>query len=94
MPRSKSLFTRTGDASSGGSSSGLFTGVGAQLVGGTINTCPADNVSMFCQISRAFQIFAWIVSIVLIIVVVWLLVSTFLPKSKGGFFKKIFKWRG
>ena len=93
MPRSKSSYSR-GSSDSGSGSSGLFQGIGAQLVGGTINTCPADNDSWFCKFSRAFQILAWIVTIILIFVLIWALVPVlFGSKSKGGV-SKMFKGRG
>jgi hypothetical protein len=84
MPKSKSSNTPN------------FTGVGATLVGGTVNTCPADNETLFCQISRAFQVFSWILIVVLVIILAWSLVSVFMSssKSKGGFFKQMFKGRG
>ena len=68
---------------SGGISSGL--GLGAMAVGGTINSCPSSDTSLFCQTSRVFQVNSWIFSILVFLVVIYYFASIFLAsKGKGG----------
>ena len=68
---------------SGGISSGL--GLGAMAVGGTINSCPSSDTSLFCQTSRVFQVISWIFSILVFLVVIYYFASIFLAsRSKGG----------
>ena len=70
-------------AKRGGISSGL--GLGAVAVGGTINSCPSSDTSLFCQTSRVFQVISWIFSIFLFSVVIYYFASIFLAsKGKGG----------
>ena len=67
----------------GGISSGL--GLGAVAVGGTINSCPSSDTSLFCQTSRVFQVISWIFSIFLFSVVIYYFASIFLAsRGKGG----------
>ena len=70
-------------AKRGGISSGL--GLGAVAVGGTINSCPSSDTSLFCQTSRVFQVISWIFSIFLFSVVIYYFASIFLAsRGKGG----------
>ena len=70
---------------SSGISPGL--GLGAMAVGGTINSCPSSDTSLFCQTSRVFQVISWIFSILVFLVVVYYFASIFLA-SRG----KSAKW--
>jgi hypothetical protein len=70
-------------AKRGGISSGL--GLGAVAVGGTINSCPSSDTSLFCQTSRVFQVISWIFSVFIFLVVIYYFASIFLAsKGKGG----------
>lgn len=56
-------------------------GMGAGLVGvfgsTTRNSCPSDDTSLFCQISRVLAIIGSILSIIITLLIVYMLLQTF-----------------
>jgi len=60
-------------------------GVGATV----LNTCSANDESLFCKFSRGFQVLAWIVSISLILYVIYAFVWPFVSQKMKGL--KLFK---
>ena len=56
-------------------------GMGAGLVGvfgsTTSNSCPADDTSLFCQISRVLAIIGSFLSIIITLLLVYMLLQTF-----------------
>lgn len=49
---------------------------------GTVNTCSADNNSLFCQISRIIQIMGWVLLLCVILYVVYVFVMPYFFKGK------------
>ena len=61
------------------------SGLGMPSLGlgfGTINTCSADNTSLFCQISRIIQILTWVLILCVILYVVYAFVIPYFFKGK------------
>lgn len=56
-------------------------GMGVGLIGSfgssTRNFCPADDTSLFCQISRVLAIIGSILSIIITLLIVYMLLQTF-----------------
>ena len=72
-----------------GSGSGmpaLGMGVGAVAV----NTCPSTDNSLFCQVSRIFQIISWIFSTLIIIWIIYWLAKGYFGGKRGGRSKGFF----
>ena len=55
-------------------------GVGATVM----NTCSANNESLFCKFSRGFQIIMWIFSICLILYFIYVFVWPFVSQKMKG----------
>ena len=49
---------------------------------GTVNTCSADNDSLFCQISRFIQIMGWVLFLCVILYVIYAFVIPYFFKGK------------
>ena len=61
------------------------SGLGMPSLGfgfGTINTCSADNNSLFCQISRIIQILTWVFILCLLLYVIYAVVIPYFFKGK------------
>jgi hypothetical protein len=70
-----------GARSSGATSPGLGLGVGAVAM----NTCPATDMSLFCQFSRFFQVIMMIFTLAVIGWIVYTLAIPYLmKKGRGG----------
>ena len=70
----------------GGSSKGGLPGLGLGLGLGTINTCRSEDQDFFCQASRYFQIFTWILTILIVLYFAYTLLGPYF-KKRGMFFK-------
>jgi hypothetical protein len=55
-------------------------GVGAVAV----NTCPSTDESLFCQFSRAFQVFTSILTILLVLYIVYIFGRAYFGSKKSG----------
>jgi hypothetical protein len=68
---------------SSGSGSGLSTGLG--LVGGavSVNTCPIENQTFFCQFSRIFQMITWVFSILVFLYIGYIFLSVYVFSKRG-----------
>jgi hypothetical protein len=66
-----------------GSGSGmpaLGMGVGAVAV----NTCPSTDNSLFCQVSRIFQMIGMFLSTIIMIWLLYIILSPYLFSKRGG----------
>ena len=61
-----------------------FPSIGFGVGAVAVNTCPSTDESLFCQFSRAFQIFTSIVTIVIVLYVVYILASVYFGSKKSG----------
>jgi hypothetical protein len=80
MPRR----SKTSSSSSTSSSSIIGTGGGIMGTGvfghfGSINQCPADNTSFFCQFSRIFSMIMMVLTLLFIVFILYTLARAFLP---------------
>jgi len=64
----------------------LGLGVGAVAV----NSCPSTDNSLFCQVSRIFQIISWIFSTLIIIWIIYWLAKGYFASRRGGRSKGLF----
>jgi hypothetical protein len=65
---------------------GLGFGVGLGL--GTINTCKSEDQDFFCQASRYFQIFTWILTIVTFLSIAYIFLKPLIFRKGGVFSSK------
>ena len=70
-------------SSGSGSGSGLSTGLG--LVGGavSVNTCPVENQTFFCQFSRIFQMITWVFTICIMLYIAYIFISMYFFSKRG-----------
>ncbi len=61
--------------------SDIAKGVGVGLVGGSVNTCPSDDQSLFCKASRAFAVFGWIMTVLVFLFVGWVFLAPFFSNA-------------
>ena len=78
-----------------GSGSGSGSGLGMPSLGlgvgaVALNTCPSTDNSLFCQVSRIFQIISWIFSTIIIIFIVYFLAKMYFEGKRGGRSKGLF----
>lgn len=60
-----------------------FPSIGFGVGAVAVNTCPSTDEDLFCQFSRAFQIFTSIVTIVLVLYVVYMLARAHFGSKKS-----------
>ena len=60
-----------------------FPSIGFGVGAVAVNTCPSTDESLFCQFSRAFQVFTSIVIIVLVLYVVYMLARAYFGSKKS-----------
>lgn len=64
-------------------SSGMpMTGVGVGAV--AVNSCPVDDQSLFCRVSRLFQIISWIFGTIVMIWIAYIFLDEYVfSKGRG-----------
>ena len=81
------MAKRSGSGSgSGPDFPNLGLGVGAVA----LNTCASTDNSLFCQVSRIFQIISWIFSVLVILFFIYVFAKAYFNSRRGGRSKGLF----
>jgi hypothetical protein len=64
---------------------GGFPALGLGLGLGTINTCKSEDQDFFCQASRYFQMFTWVIVILFILYFVYIFSKPYIFGKRGLF---------
>jgi len=67
------------------SGSGLdFPNLGLGVGAVALNTCASTDNSLFCKVSRIFQIISWIFSVLIILFFVYVFAKAYFGSKRGG----------
>jgi hypothetical protein len=65
----------------GKSNPGLGFGLGAGTL--AVNTCSSEDTSIFCQISRIFQVISWIFTILIFMWIAYMFLDIYVLSKNG-----------